>query len=182
MNPPFSASPGVDRTRKDADLRHIRSAFSMLPPGGRLVTISSADCAPGDAAWKGAFTSFDPPARVVFTAIIDGRVYARRGTTFDTRLTVLDRGGDERGPIDPPARVANAARLLEAVAAAVPARLPIEPVQAVPVRAADLFGHAPAPRRASAERAGTAPSEPQPHDWGPVAELEYEAGQAAGES
>ena len=46
MNPPFSASPGVDRTRKDADLRqcqpappdlrHIRSAFSMLPPGGRL--------------------------------------------------------------------------------------------------------------------------------------------------
>ena len=102
MNPPFSASPGVDRTRKDADLRHIRSAFSMLPPGGRLVTISSAHCVPGDAAWKDAFASFDPPARVVFSAIIDGRVYARRGTTFDTRLTVLDRGGDERGPIDPP--------------------------------------------------------------------------------
>ena len=154
MNPPFSASPGVDRTRKDADLRHIRSAFSMLPPGGRLVAISSAHCAPGDAAWKDAFASFDPPARVVFSAIIDGRVYARRGTTFDTRLTVLDRGGDERGPIDPLARVADTDRLLEAVAAAVPARLPIEPVQAVPVPAGDLFGHARAPRRASAKRAG----------------------------
>ena len=117
MNPPFSASPGVDRTRKDADLRHIHSAFSMLPPGGRLVTISSAHCAPGDAAWKDAFASLDMPARVVFSAIIDGRVYARRGTTFDTRLTVLDRGGDERGPIDPPARVSDAAQLLEAVAA-----------------------------------------------------------------
>ena len=181
MNPPFSASPGVDRTRKDADLRHIRSAFSMLPPGGRLVTISSAHCAPGDAAWKDAFASLDLPARVVFSAIIDGRVYARRGTTFDTRLTVLDRGGDERGPIDPLARVADTARLLEAVAAAVPARLPIEPVQAVPGPAGDLFGHAPAPRRASAKRAGTAPSAPQPHDWGPVAELEYEAGPAAGD-
>ena len=35
MNPPFSVSPGVERRRHDADLRHIRSAFSMLPPGGR---------------------------------------------------------------------------------------------------------------------------------------------------
>ena len=46
MNPPFSASPGVDRIRHDADLRHIRSAFSMLPPAGRLVAISSAHCVP----------------------------------------------------------------------------------------------------------------------------------------
>ena len=92
------------------------------------------------------------PARVVFSAIIDGRVYARRGTTFDTRLTVLDRGGDERGTIDPLARVADTAQLLEAVAAAVPARLPVEPVQAVPGPAGDLFGRTPAPRRASAQK------------------------------
>ena len=177
MNPPFSASPGVDRTRKDADLRHIHSAFSMLPPGGRLVTISSAHCAPGDTAWKDAFASLDLAARVVFSAIIDGRVYARRGTTFDTRLTVLDRGGDEQGPIDPPTRVSDAAQLLEA-AAAVPARLPIEPVQAVPSPASDLFDHATAPRRAPRKSAGATPSTPQPHDWGPVAELEYEAGPA----
>ena len=182
MNPPFSASPGVDRTRKDADLRHIRSAFSMLPPGGRLVTIASAHCVPGDAAWKDAFASLDPPARVVFTAAIDGRVYARRGTTFDTRLTVLDRGGDERGRIDPRARVADAVQLLGAVAAAVPARLPIEPVRAVPGPAGDLFGHAPVSRRASHKHAGAAPSAPPPRDWGPIAELEYEAGPAAFDS
>ena len=181
MNPPFSASPGVDRTRKDADLRHIRSAFSMLPPGGRLVTISSAHCAPGDAAWKDAFASYDLAARVVFSAIIDGRVYARRGTTFDTRLTVLDRGGDERGPIDPRARVADTARLLEAVAAAVPARLPIEPVQAVPVLPPICSAMRRHPAGHPRKRAGTAPSAPQPHDWGPVAELEYEAGPAAGD-
>ena len=91
MNPPFSASPGVDRIRHDADLRHIRSAFSMLPPGGRLVAIASAHCVPGDAAWVDAFASLVPPARVAFTTAIDGRAYARRGTTFDTRLTVLDQ-------------------------------------------------------------------------------------------
>ena len=44
MNPPFSASPGVQRIRHDADLRQLRSAFSMLPAGGRLVAITSAGC------------------------------------------------------------------------------------------------------------------------------------------
>ena len=87
MNPPFSATPGVDRITRDADLRHVRSAASMLPPGGRLVTITSAHCAPGDTVGR-----LDPPARCVFTMAIDGRAYARRGTAFDTRLTVLERG------------------------------------------------------------------------------------------
>ena len=171
MNPPFSASPGVDAIRHDADLRHIRSAFSMLPPGGRLVAIASAHCVPGDGAWTDAFESLDPPARVVFSATIDGRVYARRGTTFDTRLTVLDRGGEERGQIEAPARVADAAELLDAVAAAVPARLPI---QSLP--GADLFGHTPAPRPATAGRARTGAQAPRPtaHDWGPVTELVYD--------
>ena len=171
MNPPFSASPGVDRIRHDADLRHIRSAFTMLPPGGRLVAIASAHCVPGDDAWQDAFESLDPPARVLFTAAIDGRAYARRGTTFDTRLTVLDRGGEERCRIEAPARVAAAAELLDAVAAAVPVRLPIQPLPG-----ADLFGHTPTPRPAPARRARTATqaSQPAAHDWGPVAELAYD--------
>ena len=99
MNPPFSASPGVERIRHHVDLHHIRSAFSMLPPGGRLVAISSSHCVPGDAAWVDAFASLDPPAHVAFTAPIDGRAYARRGTTFDTRLTVLDRGGEKHAQV-----------------------------------------------------------------------------------
>ena len=63
MNPPFSASPGIERIRHHADLHHIRSAFSMLPPGGRLVAISSAHCVPGDAAWTDAFASSTRPRR-----------------------------------------------------------------------------------------------------------------------
>ena len=177
MNPPFSASPGVDRIRHDADLRHIRSAFSMLPPGGRLVAISSSHCVPGDAAWQDAFASLDPPAHVAFTAPIDGRAYARRGTTFDTRLTVLDRGGEKPARVyaGHPVRDAGHLRpegLLRAVTATVPARRPIEPVPG-----ADLFGQAPAPRPTRAKRTRTAAHrpEPKPHDWGPVAEFAYEA-------
>ena len=177
MNPPFSASPGVERIRHHVDLHHIRSAFSMLPPGGRLVAISSSHCVPGDAAWADAFASLDPPAHVAFTAPIDGRAYARRGTSFDTRLTVLDRGGQKHAQIyaGHPVRDAGHLRpegLLQAVTGTVPARRPIEPVPG-----ADLFGQAPAPRPTRARRTGTAAHrpEPKPHDWGPVAELAYEA-------
>ncbi len=177
MNPPFSASPGVERIRHHADLHHIRSAFSMLPPGGRLVAISSAHCVPGDAAWVDAFASLDPPAQVAFTAPIDGRAYARRGTTFDTRLTVLDRGGEKPGQVyaGHPVRDAGHLRpegLLQAVAGTVPARRPIE---AVP--GADLFGQAPAPRPRRARRTRTTRQETPAveHDWGPVAELACEA-------
>ena len=172
MNPPFSASPGVERIRHHVDLHHIRSAFSMLPPGGRLVAISSAHCVPGDAAWEDAFSSLDPPAHAVFTAPIDGRAYARRGTTFDTRLTVLDRGGEKPAQVYAGHPVRDAGHLLQALAGTVPARRPIEPVPG-----ADLFGQAPAPRPTRAKRTRTAAHrpEPKPHVWGPVAELAYEA-------
>ncbi len=172
MNPPFSVSPGVSGIRHHADLAHIRSAASMLPEGGRLVTISSEYCPPGGRAWNDAFASLDPPARCVFTAAIDGRAYARRGTGFDTRLTVLDRTAEtgHRALDDVPQRVDDAAQLLASVTAAVPERLPIQRP-----RGTDLFGHAPAPaptpRAKSAARTACVAS-PAARDWGPVAELD----------
>ena len=174
MNPPFSATPGVERIRHDADLRHLRSAFSMLPPGGRLAAITSSHCVPGDAAWRDAFAFLDGAVRVVFTMAIDGRAYARRGTGFDTRLTVLDRSTEPGIAVDRDARAPNAAALLDAVIVDVPPRLAIE---AVP--GADLFGHRPAPRATTPRtaRKPAAQTAPKPaHDWGPVAELDIETG------
>ena len=184
MNPPFSASPGVQRIRHDADLRHLRAAFSMLPAGGRLVAITSAGCIPGDAAWSRAFERLDPPPRTVFSIAIDGHAYARRGTTFDTRLTVIDRDpANAQGvPVDARASVPTAAGLLAAIAANVPQRQAVVPISAALVPAADLFGHAaarPAPRKRTAATApNTKPTEPQVRDWGPVAELDYETSPA----
>ena len=176
MNPPFSATPGVHRIRHDADLRHLRSAFSMLPPGGRLAAVTSAKCIPGDSDWNGAFGLLDPPARVVFTMAVDGRVYARRGTGFDTRLTVLDRTDRPGIDVDPGARAENAAELLDAVIAGVPPRMLVEvrTIGAAPDR--DLFGHAAMPRPPVQKSASTA-SAPA-HDWGSVSELTIETGQA----
>ena len=188
MNPPFSASPGVQRIRHEADLCHLRSAFSMLPAGGRLVAITSAGCIPGDAAWSRAFERLDPPPRTVFSIAIDGRAYARRGTTFDTRLTVIDRDpANAQGvPIDARASVTTAAGLLAAIAANVPQRQAVAPIAAAPLPAGDLFGHAtarPAPRKRAVAAAPQAiPAAAQVHDWGPVAELAYETPSAKPES
>ena len=173
MNPPFSATPGVDRSRHDADLRHVRSAASMLPTGGRLVTITSAHCVLGDAVGR-----LDPPARCVFTMAIDGRAYARRGTGFDTRLTVLERGAGPAVDLDGTARAADAAELLDAVIARVPQRQPIAPI---PVRAGparDLFGKPVAPKPATRRgpKPVSTPETRRSHDWGPVSELAVESG------
>ena len=183
MNPPFSVSPGVDRIRHDADLRHVRSAVSMLPPGGRLVTITSARCIPGDAAWTGAFARLHgygpggPAARCIFTMAIDGRAYARRGTGFDTRLTVLERSAEPGIAVDREARAADAAALLDAVVARVPQRLPVAAPPVSTGHARDLFGKAVAP---PAKRRGpkpvSTPETRQAHDWGPVTELAVETG------
>ena len=172
MNPPFSATPGVDRTRHDADLRHVRSAASMLPPGGRLVTITSAHCAPSDAVGR-----LDPPARCIFTMAIDGRAYARRGTGFDTRLTVLERGAGPAVELDGTARAANATELLDAIIAQVPKRHPIAPAPVPAGPARDLFGKPVAPKPAKrGPKSASTPETRQAHDWGSISELTVETG------
>ena len=173
MNPPFSATPGVHHIRHDADLRHVRSAFSMLPPGGRLVAVTSANCVPGDSGWDSAFGHLDPPARVVFTMTIDGRAYSRRGTGFDTRLTVLDRTAQPGIEVDPGARAATAAQLLEAVISQIPPRLPVEVRITVAVPGRDLFGNTAVPRPS---KRTTATASTPAHDWGSVSELAAETG------
>ncbi len=178
MNPPFSATPGVNRISHDADLRHVRSAFAMLPPGGRLVAITSAHCVPGNSAWADAFGQFNLPARCVFTMAIDGRAYARRGTGFDTRLTVLERSSGPGISVDRKARAADPADLLDAVISQVPKRQPIAPVTGPAGPARDLFGKAVAPtpaKQRGPKSAATAETR-QAHDWGPVSELAVQTG------
>jgi predicted RNA methylase len=91
MNPPFSAVAHVEGNVKDAAMRHISSALSRLCDGGRLVVITGAGCSPDVPAWRDAFAALQERGRILFTAAIDGRVYAKHGTTTATRLTVIDR-------------------------------------------------------------------------------------------
>ena len=91
INPPFSAMAHVEGRTADAALRHIASALNRLVPGGRLVTITGANFSPEAPTWREAFVGLQQRATMVFTAAIDGAVYARHGTNFATRLTVFDK-------------------------------------------------------------------------------------------
>ncbi|MDU6244187.1 MAG: strawberry notch family protein, partial [Bradyrhizobium sp.] len=91
MNSPFSATANVDRPLADTTLRHVSSALARLGDGGRLVAITSAGFAPDNPTWTDAFVCLQERGRLVFSAAIDGDVYARQGTTTTTRLLVIDK-------------------------------------------------------------------------------------------
>lgn len=91
MNPPFTAGIHVDGRMADAAWRHLASAFARLAPGGRLVAISGSGLSPDSLKWSAAFVRLQERGTVQFSAAIDGSVYARHGTTMETRLTVIDK-------------------------------------------------------------------------------------------
>jgi predicted RNA methylase len=137
MNPPFSAAAHVDGRVSDAALRHISSALARLVDGGRLVAITGASLSPDNPTWRDAFIRLQEHGRVVFTAAVDGRVYARHGTTIDTRLTVIDHVAADDPTIfpDSPGIASDPATLLDWVTRHVPARPAVTVQSTGPVRA-----------------------------------------------
>lgn len=103
MNPPFSAGVHVEGRVADAAWRHLASAFARLAPGGRLVAITGSSLSPDSLTWRDAFVRLQEHGTVLFSAAIDGSVYARHGTTMETRLTVIDK----IAPSDPTCLVAS---------------------------------------------------------------------------
>jgi predicted RNA methylase len=134
MNPPFSAMVHVERRMADTIFRHVNSALARLADGGRLVAITGANFAPDNPAWTDAFAQLQERGRVVFSAAIDGAVYAKHGTTIDTRLTVIDKQpADERGRFPAsPGMAPDAVTLLDWVMRHVPARQPIAGADVAP--------------------------------------------------
>jgi predicted RNA methylase len=127
MNPPFSALANVDRRMPDAALRHVGSALARLCDGGRLVAIVGASFSPENSAWADAFARMQERGQIVFSAAIDGSVYAKHGTTIDTRLLVIDKqpaADPATFPVSPGV-APDAATLLGWVMSQVPPRLPV---------------------------------------------------------
>ncbi len=129
MNPPFSVMANVDGRMADAALRHLASALSRLADGGRLVAITGSSFSPDNPTWRDAFVRLQERGRVVFSAAIDGSVYAKHGTTIDTRLTVVDKAAADDATMFPtsPGVAPDVATLLGWIESHVPARLPVAP-------------------------------------------------------
>ncbi|MDR7260442.1 putative RNA methylase [Sphingomonas sp. BE270] len=138
MNPPFSAMANVEGRIADTTYRHVASALARLASGGRLVTITGASFAPDNLAWRDAFIRLQERGRIVFSAAIDGAVYAKHGTTFPTRLTVIDKRPADDPAVFPaaPGVASDAATLLGWLDDHLPTRLAVDPSLTVPTVAA----------------------------------------------
>ncbi|MBX9864156.1 MAG: strawberry notch family protein [Hyphomicrobium sp.] len=138
MNPPFSVMANVSGRMTEAAYRHVASALTRLADGGRLVTITGASFAPESPTWRDTFARLQERGRVVFTAAIDGAVYAKHGTTIETRLTVIDKAPAEDPTAFPPSAgiAPDVATLLGWIEAQVPPRLPVTLPQRVTAAAA----------------------------------------------
>ncbi len=134
MNPPFSVMANVEGRMADAAYRHLASALARLAPGGRLVAITGASFAPDNPAWTDIFTRLQERGRIVFSAAIDGAVYAKHGTTFPTRLTVIDKRPADVPAVFPvaPGIAPDAATLLSWLTEHLPERLALDPSLMVP--------------------------------------------------
>jgi predicted RNA methylase len=124
MNPPFSVAAHVDGRVADAALRHMSSALARLADGGRLVAITGANLSPDSPSWRDGFVRLQERSRVVFSATVDGRVYARHGRSVETRLHVIDRipAADPAAFPASPGTAGDAATLLDWVTRYVPPR------------------------------------------------------------
>jgi len=142
MNPPFSAGAHVEGRVADAALRHMSSALARLEEGGRLVAITGASLSADNPTWRETFIHLQERGRVVFSGAIDGRVFARQGTSVDTRLTVIDRvaaDDPKRFPASP-GTAADAKVLLEWIERLVPSRAP-HPSVATPSERPNAMRH-----------------------------------------
>jgi predicted RNA methylase len=172
MNPPFSAMANVTGKVQDAAYRHIASALARLAPGGRLVTITGAGFGPDMPPWREAFVRQQERATVVFSAAIDGSVYARHGTTFPPRLTVIDKvpAADPSQFPAPPGTAPDVATLLRWIADHVPPRLSVDlpkpPSPTQPAAARSVRGYI--------ARANAAPAMRKPTASPAALELAYE--------
>lgn len=95
MNPPFSNSAtGVKSSSVEND--HVNAALSLLPENGRLVAIVSAPLfgatPPGKVKW---FAELAKNNRLRANITVQRNVYAGYGTTYPTRILVIDKGNPD---------------------------------------------------------------------------------------
>ena len=164
MNPPFSVLANVSGRVADAACRHLSSALARLGDGGRLVAITGASFGPDTSTWRETFEQLQGRGRVVFSAAIDGSVYAKHGTNIETRLTVIDKVPADDPTAFPasPGMAPDVATLLGWIGTHVPPRPSCSAAQSparamsstasrirrptttrVPTRATPVTGHAP---------------------------------------
>ena len=149
MNPPFSraAERMGGRVVLDEGAKHIEQALARLEPGGRLVAIvgdgmkPEGTVTPGSSMrqgsgkrftdwWKKIGAEYDVRANVG----VDRDIYTKYGTSFPTRLLVIDKNPPSGRPLVT-GQAQDAAELIAHLEGVRNERSPVERVTDQPVRA-----------------------------------------------
>jgi len=119
MNPPFSSTAGrVEGQRDTANgARHIEQALRRLADGGRLVAIVGQGMAADRPAFRSWWREIEAKYTVRANIGINGREYAKYGTSFDNQILVIDKTGPTLQPVltGQVASVAELPALLETI-------------------------------------------------------------------
>lgn len=99
MNPPFSQTAGRMGNQKVPMVaaEHIEAALNLLQPGGRLVAIVGRGMTMGAPSYRAWWSKIGQKYTVQANIGVDGKVYEKYGTTFGTRLLVIDKHQAEAG-------------------------------------------------------------------------------------
>ena len=94
MNPPFSQTAGRMGDKKDllGGARHVQEGLSILKPGGRLVSIVGGGMDTTAPRYREWFEDMDEQGyRLRANVLVNGDVYKKYGTHFDSRVLVFDK-------------------------------------------------------------------------------------------
>jgi hypothetical protein len=93
MNPPFSQTAGRMGNQKVPMVaaNHIEAALNRLEDGGRLVAIVNGGFTKGAPAYRVWWNRIAKANTVQANIGVSGKVYEKYGTTFGTRLLVIDK-------------------------------------------------------------------------------------------
>jgi predicted RNA methylase len=97
MNPPFSATGGrVSGHNTAFGARHVEQALLRLRPGGRLVAIVGCGMAMERPSFRKWWQDIGNRFSIRASLGIDGRCFAKFGTTFDNQILVIDHAGSTK--------------------------------------------------------------------------------------
>lgn len=101
MNPPFSSDVRTGAKNNLIGAEHITQALKMLAPGGRLVAIvggginkagePKGGMSFGSSTYREWWDQTGKDFAIRANIWVDGKVYRKMGTSFDTRIIVIDR-------------------------------------------------------------------------------------------
>jgi predicted RNA methylase len=100
MNPPFSQTAGRMGDKMDlmTAANHIGEAAMMLKPGGRLVSIVGRGMSPESGRYQKWFRQMEENGyHLRANILVDGDVYKKYGTHFDSRVLMFDKTDEDIG-------------------------------------------------------------------------------------